>query len=98
MLIEAPYKVGDTVSFKLSSGEEIVARLDSETDKSYILNKPMVIIAQQQGLGLGLAPFMFSVSPDGKFNLTSTSVACIAKTEKGIASQYVERTTGIALQ
>lgn len=96
MLIEAPYKVGDTVSFKLSSGEEIVARLDSETDKSYILNKPMVIIAQQQGLGL--APFMFSVSPDGKFNLTSTSVACIAKTEKGIASQYIERTTGIALQ
>lgn len=96
MLIEAPYKVGDTISLKLSSGEEIVARLESETDKSYILNKPMVIIAQQQGLGL--APFMFSVSPDGKFNLTATSVSCIAKTETGIAKQYIERTTGIALQ
>ena len=56
----------------------------------------MVIIAQQQGLGL--APFMFSVAPDGKFNLTATSVACIAKTETGIAKQYIERTTGIALQ
>ena len=96
MLIEAPYKIGDTVSFKLSSGEEIVARLDSESDKSYTLNKPMVIIAQQQGLGL--APFMFSVPPDGKFSLTATSVSCIAKTETGIAKQYIERTTGIALQ
>ena len=96
MLIEAPYKVGDTLSFKLSSGEEIVARLDEETDKSYTLIKPMVIIAQQQGLGL--APFMFSVPPDGKFSLTATSVSCIAKTETGIAKQYIESNTGIALQ
>ena len=35
MLIEAPYKVGDNVSFKLSSGEEIVARLEKEDEKSY---------------------------------------------------------------
>ena len=56
----------------------------------------MVIVAQQQGLGL--APFMFSVTPDGKFNLMATSVACIAKTESGIAKQYIEKTTGIALQ
>ena len=52
MLLETPYKIGDTVSFKLSSGEELVGRLESENDKSYTLNKPMVIIAQQQGLGL----------------------------------------------
>ena len=67
MIIEAPYKVGDTVSFKLSSGEEIIARLIEETGTTYKLGKPMVLIAQQQGLGL--APFMFSVSPDTKFNL-----------------------------
>ena len=28
MIIETPYKEGDTVSLKLSSGEEIVARLE----------------------------------------------------------------------
>ena len=32
MLIEAPYKVGDTVSIKLSSGEEMVCRLEEEND------------------------------------------------------------------
>jgi|TARA_B110000908_G_C10174896_1_gene412740 hypothetical protein len=95
MLLEVPYKIGDTVSFKLSSGEEIVGRLESESDKSYTLNKPMVIIAQQQGLGL--APFMFSVSPDGKFNLQAQSVSCVAKTETEIAKQYVSTTSGIQM-
>ena len=95
MLIEAPYKVGDTVSFKLSSGEEIVARLDEESEKSYTLKKPMVLVAQQQGLGL--APFMFSVSPDGKFVLQANSVSCVAKTETEIAKQYMSQTSGIAM-
>ena len=95
MLIEAPYKVGDTVSLKLSSGEEIVARLDDESNEKFVLKKPMVLIAQQQGLGL--APFMFSVSPDAKFALQATSVSCIAKTESEIAKQYTSQTSGIQL-
>ena len=48
MLLETPYKIGDTVSFKLTSGEELVARLEEETDKTFKLHKPMVLIAQQQ--------------------------------------------------
>ena len=57
MLIDIPYKVGDTVSLKLISGEEIVARLENEQSANYTLKKPMVLIAQEKGLGL--APFMF---------------------------------------
>ena len=95
MLIETPYKVGDNVSFKLSSGEEIIGRLEAEDAKSFTVRKPMVLIAQQQGLGL--APFMFSVSPDGKFVLQATSVSCVAKTEAEIGKQYVAQTTGITL-
>lgn len=56
----------------------------------------MVLIAQQKGLGL--APFMFSVSPDGKFLLKASSVSCVAKTEENISKQYTQTTTGIALQ
>ena len=95
MLIETPYKVGDNVSFKLASGEEIVGRLEEETDTHYTLHKPMVLIVQQKGLGL--APFMFSVSPDGKFMLKATAVSCVAKTEDNISKQYTQTTTGIAL-
>ena len=95
MLIETPYKVGDTVSFELSSGEEILGRLEAEDAKGYTVHKPMVLIAQQQGLGL--APFMFSVSPDAKFVLQATSVSCIAKTEAEIGKQYTSQTSGIQL-
>jgi len=95
MLIDIPYKVGDTVSLKLISGEEIVARLENEQSANYTLKKPMVLIAQEKGLGL--APFMFSVSPDGKFVMQSNAVSCIAKTESAIADQYIESTTGIKL-
>jgi hypothetical protein len=95
MLIETPYKVGDNVSFKLSSGEEIIGRLDSEDSKGYTVHKPMVLVAQQQGLGL--APFMFSVSPDAKFILNTTSVSCIAKTESEISKQYTSQTSGIQM-
>jgi hypothetical protein len=94
MLIDIPYKNGDTVSLKLSSGEEIVARLDSETPKEYTLKKPMVLIMQNEGLGL--APYMYSVSPDAKFNVLVNSVSCIAKTEGEIAKQYISTTSNIA--
>ena len=55
----------------------------------------MVLIAQPEGLGL--APFMFSVSPDAKFNITVTSVSCVAKTQDEIAKQYTAQTTGIQM-
>jgi hypothetical protein len=93
MLIETPYKNGDTVSFKLSSGEEIVARLEEESGEYFSLKKPMVLIAQKEGLGL--APFMFSVNPDGKFMLRTGTVSCVAKTQEEISKQYTATTTGI---
>jgi len=95
MIIETPYKAGDTVSLKLSSGEEIVARLDEETTTKFVLKKPMVLIMQQQGMGL--APFMFSVNPDAKFNILSSTVSCIAKTEDEIAKQYTATTSNIQM-
>lgn len=95
MLIETPYKEGDTVSLKLTSGEEIVARLEKEESNYYQLHKPMVLVASQQGLGL--APFMFSVSPDSKFRINSNTVTCVLKTEAELAKQYTSQTTGIAL-
>ena len=95
MLIEAPYKVGDTVSFKLNSGEELVARFDTEDAKSFTLRKPMVLIIQEQGLAL--APFMFGVSPEQKFVLQAHAVSCVAKTEVEIGKQYTSQTSGIQL-
>jgi len=96
MLIESSYKPGDIVSLKLSSGEEIVARLDEETSTKFTLSKPMVLIMQAEGLGL--APYMYSVKATSKFHILSSTVSCVAKTEEDIAAQYVQTTSGIQLQ
>ena len=93
MLIETPYKDGDTVSYNQSSRQEIVDRLDKEEADYYTLKKPMVLIAQEKGLGL--APFMFSVNPDGKFLLRANSVSCVSKTQDEISKQYIATTSGI---
>ena len=93
MLIETPHKIGDTISLKLSTGEELVARLEEETPQSYTVKKPMVLIANDKGLGL--APFMYSVNPDGKFVFNANTVTCMGKTDGEIAKQYTATTSGI---
>jgi len=90
-----PYKVGDTVSVKLTSGEELVAKLEDETSDKVVLHKPMSLTATQQGIGL--APFMFTVSPDAKLNINVRNVICMSKTVDEMAKQYISSSTGIAV-
>lgn len=95
MLIETPYKAGDTVSIKLTSGEELIARLDEEKNDTFVLSKPLMVAATQQGLGL--APFMFTVSPDSKITISASKVVCINKTQEEFSKQYIQNTTGITV-
>ena len=95
MLLEMPYKVGDTVSIKLTSGEELVSKLEEETGDKIVISKPMTLTATQQGIGL--APFMFTVSPEAKLNISIGNVICMTKTIDEMAKQYISSTTGIAV-
>lgn len=93
MLITAPYKVGDIVSIKLSSGEEMVARLEEQKPDEIIVRKPLMLVAGQNGAGL--APFMFTVDPESKFTLKINNIICIVKTVKDAGDMYIQATTGI---
>jgi hypothetical protein len=95
MLINVPYKVGDVISMKLASGEELVGRLEEEQGDDMIVTKPMMLVSAQDGIGL--APFMFSVSPDTKFKIKVPNVLCVTKTEDSFSKQYLEQTSGIQL-
>ena len=94
MLVQSPYKANDTVSIKITSGEEIVGRLVEETSEYVRLKKPMMVVAA--GQGIGLAPYMFtSASEDMSFNkdLIVTMTATVAD----INTKYLETTTGLKL-
>ena len=93
MIIEAPYTMGDTVSIKLSSGEEMIARIEAEDATNITVTKPLMLMATEQGMGL--APFMFTVSPEAKIKLKLNSIICIVKSAKDAADMYIKQTTGI---
>lgn len=95
MLIQVPYKEGDVVSIKLSSGEEMIANLVKETGSELVVSKPLMLVAGEQGMGL--APYMFTVAPDSKITLRLNNVITIVKTAEDAAKMYTQQTSGIAV-
>lgn len=95
MLIETPYKSNDTITIKLTSGEEIVGRFVKEDDKKLTIKKPLTLMATQQGFGLG--PYAITISPDSEIALNKTAIVFSVKTETEMAKQYMTSTTGIQL-
>ncbi len=95
MLIDKGISVGEVITLKLTSGEELVAKLTEETATYYKLSKPMVI--GMGAKGPGLMPYLFTVSPDKEIKLLKTTVTVAEATDKQFADQFVQSTTGIAL-
>lgn len=95
MLIDKGVAVGEVITLKLTSGEEIVAKLVEETDAYFKLAKPMVIAMGQKGPGL--MPYLFTVSPTKEIKLSKLTVTVTEATDKEFADQFVQATTGIKL-
>jgi uncharacterized alpha/beta hydrolase family protein len=95
MIIDKGLSTGEVITLKLTSGEELVARLDEETATHYKLTKPMVIGMGEKGPGL--MPYLFTVSPDRTIPLLKTTVTVVVASDKVFADQYMRSTTGIAL-
>jgi hypothetical protein len=95
MLIDKGVSAGEVITLKLTSGEEIVAKLVEETATHYKLSKPMVIGMGPKGPGL--MPYLFTVSPDKEVKLQKTTVTLAEATDKEFADQFIQSTTGIKL-
>lgn len=95
MLIETPYKNGDVVTVRLSSGEELVTKLDNETDTTVSISKPLSAMMSEKGLAM--LPFLMTVDPETKLTLNKNQITCIVKPVKEIADHYIQTTSGITL-
>ena len=73
----------------------MIARLDEETADHLVLNKPLILVAAETGVGL--APFMFTINPDAKVRLRLNSIICVVKSAKDAGDTYIQQTTGIHL-
>jgi hypothetical protein len=95
MIIDRGVTEGEVITLKLTSGEEIIAKLVEDGPVYYKLSKPMVIGMGQKGPGL--MPYLFTVSPDRAIKLQKNTVTVAEATDEQFAKQFLETTTGIAL-
>lgn len=95
MLIDKGVTSGEVVTIKLTSGEEIVAKLVEENMTHYKLSKPLVLSMGPKGIGM--VPYLFTVSPDKDIQLSKATVTVIAVSDKEFSNQYIQGTTGISL-
>ena len=95
MLIDKGVTIGEVVTLKLTSGEELVAKLVDDGPMHYKLSHPQVIGMGPKGPGL--MPYLFTVSPDKDIKLAKGTVTVVAATDKMFADQFIQSTTGIKL-
>jgi hypothetical protein len=95
MLIDKGVSVGEVITLKLTSGEELVAKLLDDGAVYYKLSRPMVIGMGQQGPGL--MPYLFTVHPDKEVKLLKSTVTVAEATDATFAKQFLEQTSGIKL-
>ncbi len=95
MLIDKGVSEGEVITLKLTSGEELVAKLVEDGPVYYKLSKPHVIGMGPQGPGL--MPYLFTVSRDKDVKLNKSVVTVVEATDKQFADQFIQTTTGIAL-
>jgi hypothetical protein len=95
MIIDKGVSTGEVITLKLTSGEELVAKLTDETATYYKLSRPMVIAMGAKGPGL--MPYLFTVHPDKEVKISKVTVTVAEATDEQFAKQFIESTTGIAL-
>lgn len=89
-------EVGKVYTFKMNSGEEVVAKYSSEAVGDYInVTEPVSIAPGPQGMGL--VPSMFTADPSQSVTINTNSIAMYAETEDSVKMKYIEATTGIKI-
>lgn len=93
MLISRGYQTGDIVSFKLTNGDEIVAKIISTDGESFEIAKPCTIMPGPQGMGL--IQSLFTADSDINIQLNKNHVIMHAPSIDQMQKHYIKTTTGI---
>lgn len=95
MLIDKGVTEGEVITFKLTSGEELIGKLIEDGAAYYKVHRPMVVGMGPNGPAL--MPYLFTVSPDKEVKILKGVVAVAEATDKNFADQFIQATTGIKL-
>lgn len=82
-------------TFKLSSGEEIIATVVEEITDGFMIKHPLTLAMGQRGIQF--APFVILGNTEKPMKLNSSLILCSGEAIPEYESQYESITTGIAL-
>ena len=88
------YVVDEIYSFKLNSGEELVAKVVNVDSNTITISDPVSIAPTQQGMGLVHSMF---TSEHGNVQLNTNSVALSGNTAESVKTKYIQATTGLTV-
>lgn len=86
-------KENETYTFKLNSGEELIAKVLTATDNYILITSPVSVAPGPQGMGL--MPSLFTSDQRGNVRLNTNSISLVADTEEAVKLKYIEATTGL---
>jgi hypothetical protein len=93
MLVSRGYQEGDIVSFKLTTGDEIVARIIDSGPNGFEIAKPCTVMPGPQGMGL--IQSLFTADSDINITLSKDHVVMHALSIDQMQKHYIKTTTGI---
>ena len=93
MLVSRGYQEGDIVSFKLTTGDEIVARIIDSGPNGFEIAKPCTVMPGPQGMGL--IQSLFTADSDINITLSKDPVVMHALSIDQMQKHYIKTTTGI---
>lgn len=94
MLLNKSLNQGDVVTFKMVSGEEVIARYQSETLTEYQVAKPITLTPTPNG-SIGMIPTVFSSDLNSNINLNKSAITATVLTKKEFADEYTKATSSI---
>lgn len=80
-------------TFKLLSGEEVIAKVVNSADNYVIITKPLSIAFTQQGVQM--MPTLFTGDPDREITVNKSAIVMSVKPREDVVNHYIQGTTGI---
>ena len=93
LVSKSKYAEGDIVAFKISNGDEVIAKIVEENDYHYLVDKPCSVVASQQGIGLMQTLMTGDVSV--AISINKNHIIMHSVVIEQVRNMYIQTTTGI---
>lgn len=95
MLLDKQKTLPYNLVFKLTTGEEVIAKVIADNLLEYVIEKPLQMVMGNQGPQF--APFMIMADQDKSFPINKNSIVAKGLPNPKLEEQYETLTSSIAL-